>query len=199
MARKKTTFEWTQDDPEGDEREFAERRDRRQMRADNRALDALALRLSGLTPGQRDQLPLGELLRTEVDVLAGLGRKTAHSRQLRRVQGLLREADVEAIEEALDGDRPGDIRARQLEVWRTRLIEGDDDDLQAFLDEHPTGDRQQLRALVRQARGQGDAASRAGKKLFQALKAAPPAQAAPTEEATPPAEPPTAEDTPSAG
>ena len=65
-----------------------------------------------------------------------------------------------------------DQRLRALERWRDRLVAGDDSDLQAFIEDHPAADRQRLRALLRQARGEGKGAAKAMKAVFQELKAA---------------------------
>ena len=171
MGRKKSHFQWTRDDQADEARVPAVRRDRTTERAFNRSLDALALRMAAMTPGQRRQLPLDPDLLAAIDHLDDLGTKTAHRRQLIRVQGLLRFADLEALEAALAGATAEAARGHALERWRDRLIGGGEDDLQAFVAEHPDADRQQLRSLARTARGESPAAKRAARRLYQALKA----------------------------
>ena len=79
---------------------------------------------------------------------------------------------MEAVEAALAGDNEHDQKMRALERWRDRLVAGGDADLQAFIEEHPAADRQRLRTLLRQARGEGKGAAKALKAVFQELKAA---------------------------
>lgn len=171
MGRKKSHFEWTRDDQPDEARVRALRRDRTGERLFNRDLDALALRMAAMTPGQRRQLPLDPDLREAIDHLADLGTKTAHRRQLIYVQGLLRFVDIEELEAALAGETADVARGHALERWRDRLLSGGEEDLQAFVVEHPTADRQQLRSLVRAARGEGQQTRRAARRLYQALKA----------------------------
>lgn len=173
MARKKTRFQWARGEDEGDEGEvfgYPGRRDRTAERDEARELDALALRLAGLTTGQRAALPLDQDLLAELQLLSDLSGQSAHRRQLLRVQGLLRAADLDTLQAALAGDTPEAARIRVLERLRQSLLDGSDDDLQAFVDRHPRADRQVLRGLIRQARGEGPRARKASKKLFQRLK-----------------------------
>ena len=79
-------------------------------------------------------------------------------RQMQYVGKLMRklsEASVEAIKDALNEQRMGstkDTLALHLaESWRDRLM-ADDAALQEWMNEYPSTDSQQLRALVRQAR-----------------------------------------------
>jgi ribosome-associated protein len=79
-------------------------------------------------------------------------------RQMQYVGKLMRklsDASVEAVKDALNEQRMGstkDTLALHLaESWRDRLM-ADDSAVQAWMDEYPSTDSQQLRALVRQAR-----------------------------------------------
>ena len=79
-------------------------------------------------------------------------------RQMQYVGKLMRklsEASLEAVKDALNEQRMGstkDTLALHLaESWRDRLID-DDGALRAWINEFPSTDSQQLRALVRQAR-----------------------------------------------
>jgi ribosome-associated protein len=79
-------------------------------------------------------------------------------RQMQYVGKLMRklsEASVAAVKDALNEQRMGSTRdtlaLHLAESWRDRLL-ADDSALQAWMDEHPNTDSQQLRALVRQAR-----------------------------------------------
>ncbi|WP_310626780.1 ribosome biogenesis factor YjgA [Limnohabitans sp.] len=109
-------------------------------------------------------------------------------RQMQYVGKLMRklsEASIDAVKDALNEQRMGstqDTLALHLaESWRDRLM-ADDAALQAWMDEHPSTDSQQLRALVRQARKddvttKADIAkgllprqSRAYREIFQLIK-----------------------------
>ena len=182
MGRKSKGFQWVREDQPDQALVPPGRRDREFDRAEAFALDDLALRLAALSPGQRSWLDLGDELEAEVAMLAALAGKTAHRRQLIRVQGLLRDADPQAIEAAMAAGSPGEQAARARERWRSRLVQGDDQDLQAFLDTFPSADRQQLRTLVRQARGEGPAAASAFRRLFRAIAQADQGEAPPEDE-----------------
>ncbi len=169
MARKKPHFQWTAED--GEAPPLGERRDRNEARAEREALVAMARRLEALPEGILRQLPIDDAQVEAILHLARLGPQSAHRRQMLRVQKLLRDADLEAIEASLAGYQADAPAQRTAERWRDRLIEHGDEALRAYLDEHPRADRQRLRALIRQARGQGGAAKKAARKLYQALMA----------------------------
>lgn len=105
--------------------------------------------------------------------------KNARSRQIRRVAQLLRGAgSIEELRAALAGQSPEQrtlqARERAVEAWRARILEEGDPALNAFVAEHPGSDRQQLRALMRQAkRAPAEPRSkRASKALLRAIREA---------------------------
>ena len=117
--------------------------------------------------------------------------KNARVRQIRRVAQLLREVGpIEELHAALAG-RTEQARAKQereqlCEAWRARLLEQGDAALTELLAAHPSADRQQLRALIRQAsRTPPDARSkRAATSLLRTVRAlleATPDEASPDE------------------
>ena len=174
MARKKRGFEWMREDQEGEAITHVQRRDQTAARAERRALEDLAQRLVAMPTGRLTKLPLDEETLEALAVLARQGPKSSRRRQLLRVQAHLRPLDIEALEAAIAGATQDTTRLQLLERWRRKLIEGGDDQLQAFVDAHPTADRQRLRALTRQSRGQGPVAARAARRLFQVMKEATP-------------------------
>ncbi len=170
MGRKRSDHQWVRDDQDGDAPQPAQRRDQTENRAEKKALDAMIRRLLAITPPKRVKLGVPEDLIAELAVLERQGPKSGRRRQMLRVQGVLRTVDLDALRQLLDDDtQAADSR---LERWRRDLLAGGDEALQRFLDEHPDGDRQQIRTLTRQARGGSPAARRAYKRLYQALKAA---------------------------
>lgn len=174
-GKRRTTHQWTVDNPEGNGPPPAERRDAVQNKTEKKALDTLTRRLLALPPPKRAKLDLDDDLLEELELLERQGPKSSRRRQMLRLQGLLRSVDVDALNAQLDDD--GGSADARLERWRQVLIGGGDAELQAFLDEHPDADRQQLRSLARQARGETPAARRAFKRLYQAIKAATPVEA----------------------
>ncbi len=170
MARKKQRFQWTVED--GELPPISERRDRNEARVEREALVDLACRLEAMPSGARRRLPLGEPLLEAIEHLARLGPQSAHRRQMLRVQKLLRAADVEAIEAHLAGFDPRAPAIRSAERWRDRLLEQGDEAMGAYLEEHPGADRQQLRALIRQASKPGAGGKKARRKLYREILAA---------------------------
>jgi ribosome-associated protein len=169
VARKRAQFDWTQEDGFADR---VERPNRKELKAEMRELERLAVSLASMPAAERRRLPLTEHVLGELGELAKLTKGPARKRQRLLVTTLLRESDREALDQALDGGGPEQERLWALERWRERLIAEGNPAIQEFLDEHPGGDRQQLRRLAGLAAGEGDAASRARKKLFAVLKAA---------------------------
>jgi ribosome-associated protein len=138
-------------------------------------MERIANQLLARSPADRAPLQLPTILTvtlTEHPRLTG----TARNRNMRRLKGLLRaQDDIDALEEALSEETEAERRAHMLERWRTRLLNGDDTDLQAFVDQHPSADRSAIRTLIRTAKKSDEKGSKASKKLFQVLKSAPPA------------------------
>jgi ribosome-associated protein len=172
MGRKTKGFQWVREDQDEQAIERVERPIRQMEKDSEHDLELLARRLVELTPSARRVLPLPEETIAALDALAKLSRTPARGRQARFVKLLLRQVDLEALNLALAGDTEHASMLRGLERWRTRLVDGDDDDLQAYIEEYPSSDRVRIRALVRAARGEDDAASRASRRLFKLLKAA---------------------------
>lgn len=123
------------------------------------ALDILALakELSSLSPGELDLLPLNDSIRHQINEAKRITSDIAHKRQVQLLAKFLRkyEEDLPAIRTAVDAPkievRRANAQLHRIEQWRDRLIAQGDEAITAFLHEHPAGDRQQLRRLVRQA------------------------------------------------
>ncbi|MDX2053315.1 MAG: ribosome biogenesis factor YjgA [Polyangiaceae bacterium] len=172
------------DAPEGDTHtETAEEVDelgwagpsRSQVKREAEAATKLGQKLTGLPPGVLQHLPLTPEVREAIEVWRKL-RRGAQSRQLRRLGSLLRATDLGPIMEAL-GRRtiqsPEEQQLEQLgELWRTRLIEGGDDVVEAFLAKYPGGDRQHLRQLARASKGEPvtDRMKRTRRELLRQLR-----------------------------
>ena len=105
-----------------------------------------------------------------VDALAEAKRITnfeGKRRQMQYVGKLMRKLEPEvvqaartALEEQHKGSASEKLQLHLAEQWRDRLIV-DDATLPLWMDEHPTTDTQQLRALIRQARKDAPPADKA--------------------------------------
>ena len=131
---------------------------RTDLKKESDALQDLGEALLGLRPKLLARLQLPEKL---LEALAEHKRLTnfeAKRRQLQFIGKLMRkleESQVEAAKAALEEQRTG-VSLEQTNVlvaeqWRDRLIDSDDH-LGIWLDQFPTTDVQQVRALMRQAR-----------------------------------------------
>ncbi len=163
--------------PEGSEELGPSRTQRREVRKRTQAsLDSLAKLLASLPAKPLAALGLDPALTEAVRTLATIAPGSALARQRRLVAKLLREHDLDALEQRAllsVGRTPDDGgRAQRLEHWRARLLDEGDAALAELCREHPDADRQQLRQAVRAAIAErGEAKStRRSKALYQLLK-----------------------------
>lgn len=126
-----------------------------QIKRELRALVELGERLTTVKADTLARLPLTDELRK---ALAEACKHTAHGARKRHmsfVGKLMRDQDLDAIHAVLDqidsSSRQYNERFHALERWRDRLIDGNDEDLERFVNEYPDTDRQQLRSLIRHA------------------------------------------------
>lgn len=134
---------------------------RSQQRRD--ALDVLALAetLTGLSDGQLAKLPVPEDVLPHIRDAQRITSHIARKRQIAFLAKQMRREDdetLDAIRDAMDASSEGSKRQVALmhraEAWRTRLIEGGDEALTAFIAETPNADAQNLRQLARNARSE---------------------------------------------
>lgn len=159
-------------------------------------LQALGLALAELPTSRSDKLDLPEGLR---DALAEYHRTRSHEgrrRQLQYLGKLMRQIDPEPIREAVAAFKLGSatdtLALHEAERWREELM-ASDDAVTRWMQAHPDTEAQQLRSLVRAARkdagkatptdGQGQRHGRAYRELFQLVRTALSADAAPSAEA----------------
>jgi ribosomal 50S subunit-associated protein YjgA (DUF615 family) len=96
-----------------------------------------------------------------------------------RTKTLLGTADLEKLVAALEGDTPAALLDRELVYWRGRILQGDDQVIQAFMEKYPQADRQAIRNAAREARKPN--ANTALSRLLQLLRNAAAARS-PTED-----------------
>ena len=170
MGRKRRGFGWTRDEDDPSGRPLPERESRRTNKEHRKVLEQLVARMLKCPAAQRRPLPLEPDVLDALDELAGLPGTPARRRQLLRVKGLLRDVDCEALEAALEGDTDHAQQMRVVERWRGRLLNDGDEGLQAFMEQYPGADRQQLRSLTRKAGGESSAAARARRQIFVLIR-----------------------------
>lgn len=147
-----------------------------QIKRELHALVELGERLTTLKPDTLARLPLTDPLRK---ALADASKHTAHiarKRHMSFVGKLMRDQDTDAIHaviEQLDSStRQYNERFHGLERWRDRLVDGNDEDLERFVQEYPETDRQQLRSLIRHAQHEKarDKPPAAARKVFKYIR-----------------------------
>ncbi|GLR71725.1 ribosome biogenesis factor YjgA [Agaribacter marinus] len=146
------------DDQPDDEIEYVSKT---QLKKESEDLKKLGLELLDLTPGQLAKIPLDDDLADALGLAAKINRKKeGFRRQIQFIGKLLRKTDIEPIELAMSklrGAHQEDVnKFHRLEVWRDKLIQYGDDEIQNLLNEYPHGDRQKLRHLVRTAKKEAD-------------------------------------------
>jgi ribosome-associated protein len=118
------------------------------------ALQALGESLTRQSPANLDRLPLDPVLRDAVDEYGRLSKRLAQRRQLQFIGRLMRDADAEAIADALAALEGGSLAQKQrdnlVERWQSRLVEEGDVAVGELVATFPEVDRQVLRSLVRQ-------------------------------------------------
>ncbi len=156
--------------------EFSGEKSKTQVKRELHALQDLGQRLTTLKLDLLNKLPLTDELRR---ALAEAPKHTANAAKKRHVQfigRLMRDQDIESILTLLDqldaSTRQYNERFHNLERWRDRLLNGDDDTLEKFVGEYPDADRQHLRQLIRQ--GQHELAQNkppaASRKIFKYIR-----------------------------
>lgn len=138
---------------------------------------ALGKKLAELNPKKWRDLPISENLYNALVENNRLTQNEAKRRHLQYIGKVMRDENIEAIQAGLDLLDPSSEvygrRIRQQEMWRSRLV-ADEAGLNAFIEEFPDVDRQQLRNLVRNAQKEmSTEPPKPGtnyKKLFQFIK-----------------------------
>jgi len=145
------------------------------------ALDVLALgeRLVALAPAQLAKLPVPDALLPHIAETRRMTSHGARKRQLGFLAKQMRREDPEALDAVRDAlDAGGEASRKETallhraEVARERLLEGGDEALSAFLEQHPGADRQRLRQLLRNAAEERarDKPPRAYRELFREIR-----------------------------
>lgn len=149
---------------------------RSQVKRDMEALQELGRQITELNPEQQAQVPMGERLANAVAEMRRISAHGAKKRHLQYIGKLMRTEDADAIREAIERFDSASAAHNQhfhaLEKWRDQLIDGDNEVLQRYIEEHPGADIQHLRQLVRNAKKerQQNKPPAQARKLFRYLR-----------------------------
>jgi len=176
---KKAKFQWEADSGLPRDHPLPPR-DRSKRKREVKAAEGLMDKLAELSPSDLGAMPIRpELIEELADLcrLKAMGSKGGYRRKRLRVAGLLREEDLDEVRSALPeagNASPRELVLQQAERWRERLLVGGDPVLEELLSNHPGGDRQRLRQLVRRAAKAkiepGSPAPKAYRELFAAVR-----------------------------
>jgi len=143
-----------------------------QLKRDSHTLQKMGQELVDMPEGMLQKFDLPENLQEAVYEARRLKSREAKRRHLQYIGKLMRISDTDVIQETLDMMDHQSQTYRQhfkeLEDWRDRLINEGSGGIHAFIEGHPTADRQQLRNLQRQANREIELAKAptASRKLF---------------------------------
>ncbi|WP_426817404.1 ribosome biogenesis factor YjgA [Winslowiella sp. 2C04] len=169
--------DWLDDVPDNQEEEDDEIIwvSKSEIKRDAEELKRLGAELVELGKNSLDKIPLDEDLRAAIE-LAQKIKKEGRRRQLQLIGKMLRSRDEDPIRQALDKlkNRHNQQVAlfHKLEVLRDRLVEQGDDVIPEVLNLYPHADRQQLRAMIRNAQKEkaGNKPPKAYRQIFQYLR-----------------------------
>ncbi|WP_410686946.1 ribosome biogenesis factor YjgA [Avibacterium paragallinarum] len=168
--RRKEQFDW-----EEEEQEEIIWVSKSEIKRDAEALKQLGEKLVNLTLAKLEKIPLAENILDAVTLAQRL-QKEAKRRQLQYIGKLLRQIDVEPIQEALDKieNKHSQQQAllHKLEHLRDELISKGDALLNTVVNDYPAVDRQHLRNLIRAAQKEKaqEKPAKAYREIFQYLK-----------------------------
>jgi len=128
-----------------------------QLKREAAAMHDLGVKLVNMGSNTLKQLPLDDELHAAVKLAQKISNKReGYRRQLQFLAKLLRQRDTDALLSAIDKIENRALyeaaHFHALEQWRERILSAGDDGIQAFIDQYPDADRQQLRNWVRQAK-----------------------------------------------
>ena len=159
---------------------------RTDLKRESNELQKLGEALLTLRADLLERLPLSDKFRDAIADAKRITNFEGKRRQMQFIGKLMRKlepTEVDAVRAALDeqanGSAAENLLLHQAEQWRDRLI-NDDDAAGQWIEQYPTTDTQQLRALIRQARkdavpekpGAAVRHGRAYREIFQLVREA---------------------------
>ncbi|SCY12764.1 ribosome-associated protein [Desulfoluna spongiiphila] len=148
---------------------------RTQIKKESEELQKLGERLIKLSPAQLKHVDIPDELRKAIEDARHISARKAAHRNRQFIGALMRECDPEPVREALDrleaglslSGTPGNKPSEET-PWAEAILD-DDSAIETFLEKWPSGDRQRLRMLRRNALKKRDSAPKG--KEFKALAA----------------------------
>ena len=147
-----------------------------QIKREMLALQVIGEELLALSPALRAKVPLDDELKDALELADRLAKKReALRRHLQFIGRLMRDRDLEPIEQALalirNTNRAATKQFHKVETWRDRLL-ADSDAVTAFIADYPEVDVQQLRQLIRNAKREAEKEQppKAFRELFQLIR-----------------------------
>lgn len=161
-----------------DEFEFEEEQEksRTQLKNESLALQNIGVKLTKLSPDKLARIPMSEQLHNAVLEAANIKKHGALRRHMQFIGKLMRGEEGEAIAAAFENmeqeDRNAARKIHQVEAWRDALILEGKEKIEAFFEQYPNTDRQQLNQLVRNCQRDLSQQKNSGsaKKLFRFLR-----------------------------
>lgn len=160
---------------DADQLDIDTRPSKSQKKRESHALQDLGGQLVGLSAAQLARIEMSDSLRSAIREAQRITSNGAKRRQMQYIGRLMRDADVEPIQAALDAIRGVSAQAKarehRLERLRARMLEheqGIDDIARAY----PAADLQQLRQLRRNALKEQELGKppRAFREIFRVLR-----------------------------
>lgn len=138
-------------------------------------LQDIGEQLLTLNERQLSQIELPERLSAALQEYQRLpNRHEARRRQRQFIGKLMRASDHETIRQSLEQllapSKEQTRRSQEIERWGERLLDGDEDDIQAFLERYPMAERQPLRTLVRRYQPPADTTTPASSDMITARR-----------------------------
>ncbi len=164
-------------EPEEEERVYAVRPNKTQIKKEIAGIADLAEELAGLAPNQIKSFELPEIIETAILQVATMPLKGARKRQLKYITAGLRKLDLTAIQEKLarlKSKSAHAVREHHLaERWRDKLVVDTGNGLLTeLLDQYPHADSQQIRQLQRNAKKEATSGKppKSARLLYKYLK-----------------------------
>ena len=149
---------------------------RTRLKKEATALQRMGEKLVTLSDDQLGHMELPTILIKAIQAVRTITSHGARRRQMQYIGTLMRNVEVEPIEQALLEIEQGAYRQakdfHRIEAWRDQLVAGDDDVMHEILNTFPDADRQRLGQLVRSARKekQKNSPPKSARNLFRYLK-----------------------------
>jgi ribosome-associated protein len=153
-----------------------ERKSKTQKKREMIALQELGEELVRLNDDQLAKIPLSDELREAIYAARKMNKHGARYRQMQYIGRLMREADVDHIQEALailrNKNNLATAHFHELEKWRDQLVAGHEKTIDHILNNFSDVDIQHLRQLVRNAQKEQaeENSPKAAREIFRYLK-----------------------------